>query len=302
MTETALAGPSGASVNVNARRPANSRRLMTTAHWYAILGIAIAAGWQLKSHQLINPEQGLGYWLGIIGGSMMLALLLYPLRKRYRIMRYLGPTKAWFRMHMILGLLGPLLILYHCNFSLGSLNSRVALYSMLLVAGSGLIGRYLYARIHRGLYGKRTSLSELRHEVSASIEQSRGLATLMPEFTAKLDSLSSSLAGDKITRSVGIRRSLRWAFSYRFVQLSLWFTARRELNAAAAKSPAIRANHKRLRKTTTSFIGNYTSLLRRVAQFSFYERLFSLWHILHLPIFLLMIFSALAHVLAVHMY
>jgi hypothetical protein len=44
------------------------------------------------------------------------------------------------------------------------------------------------------------------------------------------------------------------------------------------------------------------SLIGRVAQFSFYERLFALWHVLHLPIFLLMIISALFHVLAVHMY
>ena len=39
-----------------------------------------------------------------------------------------------------------------------------------------------------------------------------------------------------------------------------------------------------------------------MAQFSFYERLFGLWHILHLPIFFMMILSALVHVLAVHMY
>jgi NADH:ubiquinone oxidoreductase subunit 2 (subunit N) len=41
---------------------------------------------------------------------MMLALLLYPLRKRLRILHFLGPTKVWFRTHMILGLVGPLLV------------------------------------------------------------------------------------------------------------------------------------------------------------------------------------------------
>ena len=40
----------------------------------------------------------------------------------------------------------------------------------------------------------------------------------------------------------------------------------------------------------------------RVAQFSFYERLFALWHVFHLPIFFMMVISALVHVLAVHMY
>ena len=33
---------------------------------------------------------------------------------------------------------------------------------MLTVAGSGLIGRYIYARIHFGLYGRKADLGELR--------------------------------------------------------------------------------------------------------------------------------------------
>ena len=55
-------------------------------------------------------------------------------RKRFRFLQILGATRHWFRLHMIFGLLGPLLILYHSNFHLGSFNSRVAFYAMLLVA------------------------------------------------------------------------------------------------------------------------------------------------------------------------
>ena len=36
------------------------------------------------------------------------------------------------------------------SFSTGAANSNVALFSMLTVAGSGFIGRYLYAHIHHG--------------------------------------------------------------------------------------------------------------------------------------------------------
>ena len=48
--------------------------------------------------------------------------------------------------------------------------------------------------------------------------------------------------------------------------------------------------------------GEWSVLSGRVAQFSLYERLFALWHILHLPIFFLMVLSAIVHVVAVHMY
>jgi len=205
-------------------------------------------------------------------------------------------------MHMILGLVGPLLVLYHCNFRLGSFNSRVALYCMLLVAGSGIIGRHFYARIHRGLYGRKTSLKELQTELQASADKSHGMAKLMPGLVSKLDQLSEQLQGDAITRSLGVGRSLKWTFSHHLMRLSLWWTARRELRAAAARSETVKRNYQRMLRSTSGYIRDYTALMGRVAQFSFYERLFALWHVFHLPIFLMMVLSALTHVLAVHMY
>jgi uncharacterized membrane protein YhdT len=278
------------------------KRAASELQWYLLLTLMIVLGWLIRDYDFINPEEGTGYWLGITGGSMMLLLLLYPLRKRIRLLHSLGPTKHWFRMHMILGLLGPLAILYHCNFQIGSFNSQVALYCMLLVAGSGIIGRHFYARIHRGLYGRKTSLKELQAELAESVEKSHGLSTLMPGLVTELDELASDLQGCQVTQSLGVGRSLRWTFSHTFMRLHLLLVARRELRAAAAQSEAIARDYKRIRKTAGRYIRDFTNLTGRVAQFSFYERLFALWHILHLPIFFMMILSALVHVLAVHMY
>jgi hypothetical protein len=203
---------------------------------------------------------------------------------------------------MILGLVGPLLVLYHCNFQLGSFNSRVALYCMLLVAGSGIVGRHFYAAIHRGLYGRRLTLSDLQTELLQSTEKSHGLAKLMPRLVARLEKLSAELLGCKVTRSLGIASSIRWTFTHRFVRWSLLWTARRELRAAAVLSEVVAKDRKRLYRNTARYIRDYTKLMGRVAQFTFYERLFAVWHVLHLPIFFVMVLSALVHVLAVHMY
>lgn len=278
------------------------RRRETAARGYLLLALAIISGYLLRDLGYITPGNGLGYWLGIIGGSMMLALLLYPLRKRLRILHFLGPTRHWFRMHMAFGLVGPLLILYHCSFQLGSFNSQVALYCMVLVAGSGIIGRHFYARIHRGLYGRKTSLKELQQDLAKSVDKSHGLATLMPGLVARLDAMSDELQGCQVTQTLGIRRSLRWTFTHHVTHLSLWLAARRELRHAAENSSIVARDFKRLSRTASKFIRDYMSVVGRVAQFSVYERLFALWHILHLPIFLLMVLSALFHVLAVHMY
>ena len=55
-------------------------------------------------------------------------------------------------------------------------------------------------------------------------------------------------------------------------------------------------------KITKKFIKRYTTSLRRIAVFRVYERLFSLWHILHFPLFIMMLITAVVHIFAVHMY
>src|SRR5208337_2624782 len=46
----------------------------------------------------------------------------------------------------------------------------------------------------------------------------------------------------------------------------------------------------------------YFNAIRKAAELRFYERLFNLWHLLHLPLFFLMVMAALVHVWAVHKY
>lgn len=302
MTGTVISRSPTSDANVGKSKPIRRLRDNGALRAYALLAAFLFAGWLLRDLELISPKVGVGYWLGIIGGSLMLALLLYPLRKRIRWLHRLGPTRYWFQMHMAFGLIGPLLVLYHCNFQLGSFNSRVALYCMLLVAGSGIVGRHFYASIHKGLYGRKTSLKELQNDLAESLARSEGLARLMPEFVNQLKSMSAELQGCEIRRSLGVGRSLKWTFTHVFQGISLMRTARRELATAAARSESVATDYKRLLRNTSRYVRDYTSLMGRVAQFSFYERLFSLWHVLHLPIFLMMILSALVHVLAVHMY
>jgi hypothetical protein len=279
-----------------------SRRNGNALQWYLLLSLLITFGWLIRDYGLISPEEGVGYWLGITGGTMMLLLLMYPLRKRFRFLHILGATRHWFRLHMVFGLLGPLLILYHSNFHLGSFNSRVAFYAMLLVAGSGIIGRHFYAGIHRGLYGRKTNLRELQQDLADSIDRSHGLARIMPKMVARLDQLSAELQDCTIRQTIGIRRSLKWTFTHILVRLSLLMTARRELRVASVASPTVARDRKRLQRAAAHYIREYTVRAGRVAQFSLYERLFALWHILHLPIFFVMVLSAIVHVLAVHMY
>jgi len=301
MLETALDIPAtSTATRKDSKSPARKPRRWL--YGYSALAAALSLGWLLRERGLVDPAEGLGYWLGIIGGSLMLLLLFYPAGKKSSLLRRLGLVKHWFRIHMIFGLVGPLLVLYHCNFSVDAMNSKVALYSMLAVALSGIIGKHFYSRIHRGLYGTRAGIEELRNDISASLENSHGLAAILPGFINALHDISADVIGDRFTKSIGLRRSLSWTFRYYTVRARLYFQINRELRTRAKVSETLQANTKNLRKTANAYAAQQVGRMRQVAQLSFYERLFSLWHIFHMPLFLLLVISALVHVLAVHMY
>jgi hypothetical protein len=77
---------------------------------------------------------------------------------------------------------------------------------------------------------------------------------------------------------------------------------RRALRAAAQKSNAVATERKRLRRTAFAYIDRRLAATRRVAGFQAYERLFSLWHALHLPLIFILLVAGVVHVIAVHVY
>ena len=302
MNEIAFQQPPTDTTVLRAVLGTKENRQSSAFYGYSLSLIAIGLGWLARDKGLVAPGHGLGYWLGIVGTSMMLLLLLYPLRKRTRVLRFLGSTTHWYRTHIIFGLLGPILVLYHSNFHLGSFNSQFALFSMLLVAVSGIIGQHFYAPIHRGLHGRKTTLDELHGHLAESLKSNHGLAALLPNLISKLEALSAEVQGDTVTRSLGTGASLLWTFRRYVVWISLLRSAHRELTVRAVLSPTVAQEFQRLKKASSEFVRNNVRLMGRVAQFTLYEKFFSLWHVLHLPLFYLMVVSALVHVLAVHMY
>jgi hypothetical protein len=52
----------------------------------------------------------------------------------------------------------------------------------------------------------------------------------------------------------------------------------------------------------TSLLRLFSLALQKAAALAFYSRLFALWHMMHLPLFFLLIVTALTHIVAVHLY
>jgi hypothetical protein len=256
-------------------------------------------GYSFPTEQYITPQTGVGYALGIIGGSAMLVLLIYPARKRIRALRFIGTTKRWFQAHMVLGIVGPVLVLFHSNFSLGATNSNVALACMLVVSGSGLFGRYFYTRIHHGLHGRRANLAELKDYA----EKLRWVTTnveFLPDLVGRIEAEEHSIVRrcDKLPLLV---RPPVCAIGAAFARRRLRRHVRRSLrdSSATGMPPARR---QALLESATAYIDDRLSATRRVVEFSSFERLFSLWHALHMPLFLMLLIAGVVHVVAVHVY
>ncbi len=269
---------------------------------YLLAALITYAGWIGRAERNITAEDGLGYFLGIVGASLMAALLLYPLRKRIRFLSFLGTTRRWFFWHMVLGIVGPIFILYHSNFALGSLNSRIALYCMLLVSGSGLVGRYLYSQIHNGLYGRKTTLGSVTRKMQESIDQLSKSGGLVKEIQEYLTELDHQVLEPPHTIPESLIRPLKMAVKTRIAYIRLNWVLRKKLIARSIESEAITKHRNHLESLTRRYLRDHLREVRSIAHLNLFERLFSLWHILHLPFFLMLCISAIVHILAVHMY
>ena len=263
--------------------------------WLALL--AIVVGLAIPTELYLTPQDGLGYWLGIVGGSLMLALLVYPLRKRMPALAVIGSVRFWFRTHMVLGVVGPLAILYHANFSLGATNSNVALACMLVVAGSGLVGRYLYARIHHGLYGQKATLRELAADAEG-LRNHSGALKVLPGLMDEVERAERRIARPA---PMVIRPALA-ALRERRESRRIRRLVRNAVAMAATRSAALQRERERFTRTACDYVAARLRAVRRVAEFEASERLFAIWHVLHMPLFVVLVIVGVVHVIAVHVY
>ena len=299
---TTLTSTSVEAVPAPTAPPKRKLRLFSDISLYILLTLLIIGVWRFSRMGYYRSGDNVGYWMGVAGGVMMLLLFSYPLRKYFRFMQRLGKVKWWFVVHMVLGIGGPLLILLHSTFHLGSVNAAVALFSMLIVAGSGVVGRFLYLRIHRGLHGERTNLADLQRraglaegEIKSRFRFAPGVAQQLLEFEAE-----AMNAGQGWMVTFG---QLFWLPIRQRIVLEACSTDLRQRLRVIGKERKwtrgqLQRRHAQARATTRSYLRS----VLRVAQFSAYERVFALWHVLHVPFVYLLLLTAGFHVFAVHAY
>lgn len=235
-----------------------------------------------------TPHHGFGYALGIVGGSAMALLLLYPLPKRVRRLRNWLPMKYWFTMHMVCGIAGPLLVVFHSTFRMRSLNATVAMSSMILVAVSGIVGRFIYRRVHQGMDGAQAASKERQEALAREFARVEAAGQRLPALRLEIDRFAALAALQPPTWRAQVLQFVGLGFRRALAQ--------RRIARAVARVPG--AGLGSLERASRHAL----LAMQRAAQFVAYERLLSLWRIVHVPLVFMLVISAVVHVVAVHAY
>lgn len=252
------------------------------------LGLIVFGAWSIDELDL-SPASSFGYGLGILGLTMMGVLLAYSVRKRVGALRHTGSLRNWFELHLVLGMLAPAVILYHANFRVESANAAISLACLLIVAGSGVGGRFLYGRLYRSLAGDRRSVEGMQRQayrslepVEALIEQAEGVQATIGRFESRSVGLTSGLL--RALPAVMLRPRARL----------LRGPIRRALHATGATPKEVRE--------ADLAVAECLAELCRAGELRLFSQLFALWHAVHIPLTVILFLSAFIHVLAVHLY
>ena len=297
-----------------AARPGTSIRTRAVIIYLLLAALVLTPGALLKSgaHGLLpalKPRfddlswllddirfgSGLRFWLGVGGATMMGLLLLYPLRKALGARSWIGRVAGWFHIHIVFGIAGPVAIAYHTNFGHGGSNANLALWTMVVVALSGIAGHFVYAsasaEFYRGKLQAREQIDAIAGilgGLDANHDQRQQILADFAAFEAELltprqgvvSSLMARLRMEQRRRRLS--RALGWHLSDCAAQLRLSDVQHADLRA--------RAGH---------HLAAYMRIAGFAARRSVREQIWARWRLFHLPVFLIMVVATVLHVAAV---
>ncbi|MBI1820679.1 MAG: hypothetical protein HY036_01255 [Nitrospirae bacterium] len=262
-------------------------KLLKFIFFSAGCGLAIGLPVYFQSHPF-NSGDFIPHLIGIIGSAMMfIGATGYVIRKRVKAFKKVGKIKYWLEAHILFCLIGPLLVVYHSAFSIEAPNSGIAYYAMLIVVGSGVVGRYIYRHFQFSLSGERAT----RQEMSAEADQ---LNEKIQEYFS-----DSQKILDTITKFFGLRENQQSSGLFKSLYVMMhtdWLEGKLRKQVK---------QHLKQRKSVASPDSVESALVRRISlekKISALEvttRLFSYWHNLHVPFIWLLLLTFIVHVVAV---
>jgi hypothetical protein len=218
--------------------PASAKPPRRLAPWITLLILAVLAELMLwrgydyyrqglsaramhPDYRLLNPGGLLGHGYGMVGTALIVTNLLYLVRRRFAkyIPAQMGSMKAWLNAHVLTGLVGSLLVLFHSAFQLRTAVATVTSVSLGIVVATGLVGLYLYALVPKaGLQPFKDRLTEIE--------------PLLPGFAKRVDEFVHGTPVTQLPHDASFVRTLstipRWVLQARARRRGMEHVARED--------------------------------------------------------------------------
>ncbi len=235
-------------------------------------------------HEFWKAGGMIGHGLGIAGGLLMLLLLLYIPRKNMRRLQNVGKLSHWLNVHIWMGVTAPLLITFHSTFKFGGIVA-VSYWSMVAVALSGVLGRYIYLQIPHTLSGQELSEQELDELDQSLQDEMRAMPGVDDDLIVEI---SRTMTATRKEHSTEIGNVLGW------IKQDLTRPARsRALKRKLRQVSDIPVNRQR---DILSIARRRALLLRRRAFLTVAQNTLHHWHIIHRPFALIMFVIMFIHI------
>ena len=233
-------------------------------------------------YESMRPSGPYSHGLGIIGALMIIiGVAMYSTRKRIRTFWTLGRLSRWLEIHIFLCLLGPILVIYHTTFKVGGI-AAISLWTMVSVAASGIVGRFLYILIPRNLNGTELTLEE----IGAELKLLSGSMQADEKGNALVNAIDAAFA--PVSRPKSFAETVSTYLHLQKIKNKVKEDVRHQLRGSAVPPDKARE----LEHSANARV----SLLQKTIVLSRVERLFFYWHAIHLPFSIIMFITLALHV------
>lgn len=240
----------------------------------------------LPEHRLFKSSGTVGVACGIAATLLFLSNLLYLPRRRYaEAFKAVGSMRSWLSWHVVSGLSGAVIVVAHSAVEVKSPLGAALVWSLVIVAVTGGIGRYLVHLIPRTKAGELLPAHEVDAAVMAAIDELRPFVVGDVEGIAVLNRMADTVDASKgaLPQTLGVT-----ILRLRQVRADLAIL-QRTLRETGAKAGA-----ERIRPLLARVKATY----RQAAAYGFVSLVLDSWRTFHRVLALFFVVALLFHIFA----
>jgi thioredoxin reductase/NAD-dependent dihydropyrimidine dehydrogenase PreA subunit len=232
-------------------------------------------------HDYLKPGGTWGHGIGIVATLVMMSNFLYILRKNVRFLKGQNSIRNWLKFHMFVGFMSPVVILFHAAFQSQNLIATICYYSLLMVVGTGIVGRYFYGLVPRD--GRRNlELSELLIRIQ----------TLQTDLNPLLQQIKNPQKLHSLLKKVSEPLPKKMSFFGFFLKgLTDWFTIK-------TKYPSLRPLFETQAKYEDfcEITDNIMTCKRQAFMYRTVKNIMSYWRVVHVGLALILVIVIFIHI------